>query len=76
MLYTKLLYDGPEILLPAGLPNIRTDMFRGFPQTLQAVHDLPLVVSADFVSTLQDLIPEVIPSQKCYVNMGQILNGY
>jgi hypothetical protein len=28
------------------------------------------------MSILEDLIPEVIPSQKCHVNMGLILNGY
>jgi hypothetical protein len=24
----------------------------------------------------QDLIPEVIPSQKCHMNIGSILSGY
>jgi hypothetical protein len=33
-------------------------------------------VSGDFVSIFQDLIPEVIPSQKCHMNMGPILSGY
>jgi hypothetical protein len=33
-------------------------------------------VSGDFVSVLQDLIPEVIPSQKCHMNTGPILNCY
>lgn len=28
------------------------------------------------VSVLQDLLPYVIPSQKCYTNMGPILNVY
>jgi hypothetical protein len=28
------------------------------------------------VSILQDLIAEVIPGQKCHMNIGQILNGY
>jgi hypothetical protein len=33
-------------------------------------------VSGDLVLVLQDLIPEAISSQKCYMNMGPILNGY
>jgi hypothetical protein len=34
-------------------------------------------VSSDFVSILQDLIPEaIISSQKCHINMGPILNSY
>jgi hypothetical protein len=28
------------------------------------------------LSVLHDLIPEVIPSQKCHVNIGLILSGY
>jgi hypothetical protein len=28
------------------------------------------------MSILQDLIPEAIPSQKCHMNIGPILNGY
>jgi hypothetical protein len=28
------------------------------------------------LSELYDLIPEVIPSQKCHMNIGQILNSY
>jgi len=27
------------------------------------------------MQVLQDLIPEVIPGQKCRMNMGHILNG-
>jgi hypothetical protein len=30
----------------------------------------------DFVSIIQDIIPEVIPSQKCHMNMGPIPKGY
>jgi hypothetical protein len=33
-------------------------------------------VSGDFMSVLQVLIPEIIPRQKCHVNMGLIVNGY
>jgi hypothetical protein len=33
-------------------------------------------VSSDFMSLLQDLIPEVIPSQKCHMNVDLILNSY
>jgi hypothetical protein len=33
-------------------------------------------MSGDFMSILQDLIPEVIPSQKCHMNMNPIINGY
>jgi hypothetical protein len=33
-------------------------------------------MSGDFMSILQELIPEVIPSQKCHMNMGLILIGY
>jgi hypothetical protein len=33
-------------------------------------------MSNDFMSVLQDLIPEVIPSQKCHMNIGLILNSY
>jgi hypothetical protein len=33
-------------------------------------------MSGDFMSTLQDLISEVIPSQKYSVGVGVILNGY
>jgi hypothetical protein len=33
-------------------------------------------IFGDFMSTLQVLIPEVIPSQKCLVNMGPILTCY
>jgi hypothetical protein len=29
----------------------------------------------DFTSVLQELIPEVISSQKCSVNMGPVVNG-
>jgi len=32
-------------------------------------------VSGVFISVLQDLIPEVTPSHKCYMNMGSILKG-
>jgi len=28
------------------------------------------------MSLLQDLIPETIPGQKCYMNVDAILNGY
>jgi hypothetical protein len=31
---------------------------------------------SDFVSLLQDLIPEAICSQNCHVNVGSILNNY
>jgi len=31
------------------------------------------MVSGDFVLIFQDLIPAVIPSQKCHMNMGPIL---
>jgi hypothetical protein len=31
------------------------------------------IVSCDFMSTLQNLIPEVIPSHKYHINMGPIL---
>jgi len=30
----------------------------------------------DYESPLQDLIPEAVSSQKCHMNMGQILNCY
>jgi hypothetical protein len=30
----------------------------------------------DFVSVIRYLIPEVIPSQKCHVNIGPILSSY
>jgi hypothetical protein len=30
----------------------------------------------DFVSVLQDLIPEVIPSQKCHMNMCPVFSSY
>jgi hypothetical protein len=33
-------------------------------------------MSGGFMSVLQDHIPEVIPSQKCHMDMGPILNGY
>jgi hypothetical protein len=33
-------------------------------------------MSGDFMSVLQDLIPEVIPFQKCHMNIGPILNIY
>jgi hypothetical protein len=33
-------------------------------------------MSGYFMSVLQNLIPEVIPSQKCHINMDPILNGY
>lgn len=33
-------------------------------------------MSGDFMSLLQELIPEAIPSQACPVNMGLILCGY
>jgi hypothetical protein len=36
----------------------------------------PYTVSGDFTSMLQDLIPKVIPSQKCHMNTGPILSGY
>jgi len=33
-------------------------------------------VFGDFMSLLQDLIPEDIPSHKCHMNMGLILSCY
>jgi hypothetical protein len=33
-------------------------------------------MSDDFVVALQDLIPEAVSNQICYINMGQILNSY
>jgi hypothetical protein len=33
-------------------------------------------VSGDFMSTLQNLIPEIIPRQKCRMNIGPVLTGY
>jgi hypothetical protein len=33
-------------------------------------------VSSDFMSVLQDLISEVIPSQKCHMNKSPILSSY
>jgi hypothetical protein len=33
-------------------------------------------MSGDFMPVIKDLIPEVIPVQKCHKNMGPILNGY
>jgi len=33
-------------------------------------------VSSDFISILQDLIPEAILSQKCYMNMDLTPNGH
>jgi hypothetical protein len=33
-------------------------------------------VSSNFVSVLQNLIPEAISSQKCHVSMVVILTGY
>jgi hypothetical protein len=32
-------------------------------------------MSSVFMSVFQDLIPEVIPSQKCRMNIGLILSG-
>jgi hypothetical protein len=32
--------------------------------------------SSDVMSIPQELIPEIIPSQKCHMNMGLILNSY
>jgi hypothetical protein len=32
-------------------------------------------MSDDFMSELEDPIPEAIPVQKCLMNMGPILNG-
>jgi hypothetical protein len=32
-------------------------------------------MSGDFMSLLQELIPEAIPSQKCCMNMGLVLNA-
>jgi hypothetical protein len=36
----------------------------------------PIQESGDFVSILQDLITEVIPSKKCHMNMGSVINVY
>jgi hypothetical protein len=33
-------------------------------------------VSVDFMSIIQDLLPEVSPSQICHIIIGPILNGY
>jgi hypothetical protein len=33
-------------------------------------------VSGDFMSVYQDLISDIISSQKCHVNMSLILKGY
>jgi hypothetical protein len=33
-------------------------------------------VFGDFVPVFQYPIPEVIPSQKCHMNIGSLLNGY
>jgi hypothetical protein len=30
----------------------------------------------NFMSQLQEVIPQVIMSEKCYTNMGMILSGY
>jgi hypothetical protein len=32
-------------------------------------------MSIDFVIILKNLIPEVIPRQKCHMNTGPVLNG-
>jgi hypothetical protein len=34
------------------------------------------IVPGEFMPKLQDIIPEVISSQKFHVNMGRVLNGY
>lgn len=34
------------------------------------------MVSGDFLSMFRDVIPRVISSQKCHMNMGSIVNGY
>lgn len=33
-------------------------------------------MSGEFMSVLQDLIAEAIPSQKCYMNIAPTLSGY
>jgi hypothetical protein len=33
-------------------------------------------VSGDYISVIQNLIPEVTTSQSCHMNIGPILNGY
>jgi hypothetical protein len=30
-------------------------------------------MSTDFMAVIQDFLPEVIPSQKCYMNMGPVV---
>jgi hypothetical protein len=35
-----------------------------------------ILVMGDLMPVLQDLIPEVIHSQKCYVNVDHIVNAY
>jgi hypothetical protein len=35
-----------------------------------------ILLMGDLMPVLQDIIPEVIHSQKCYMNMSHILNAY
>jgi len=46
------------------------------PTFLHTSHVFSLQVSGDFMSVLQDLIPETIPSHKRLANVGQNLSGY
>lgn len=44
--------------------------------TANFLHFFLRLLSGDFMSTPQDLIPKVIPSLKCHINKGLILNRY
>lgn len=44
--------------------------------TANFLHFFLRLLSGDFMSTPQDLIPKVIPCLKCHINKGLILNRY
>jgi hypothetical protein len=49
---------------------------RGLYVVSNEMRGCPCTVSGDFILMLQDLIYEVVPSQKCHMNIGPVLNGY
>jgi hypothetical protein len=57
--------------LLAGRPAFDSRQWQGF-----FFHHHTYRVSGDSMLMLQDLIHQIIHSQKCYVNMGPLLNGY
>jgi hypothetical protein len=62
------------------LDDVNAETKRGHPGLNSSWNMMMMMIvtqlSGDFVSIPQDLFPEVIPSQKCHMNISTILSGY